>query len=132
MAVAGICAYDSDAHGLAQRYFHQALRLAKSSGDKGFGGYVVALLVNQSLHLADYRQSVAFAQAALRGAGDHISPALAADLYAMQAKAYACLGDAAHTPLPAMSAVTFRSGAAPAAMLPPTCRKVAETCNGRT
>lgn len=35
VAVAGICAYDSDAHGLAQRYFHQALRLAKASGDRG-------------------------------------------------------------------------------------------------
>ncbi|MGW4233739.1 transcriptional regulator [Streptomyces sp. NPDC004980] len=93
VAVAGICAYDSDAHGLAQRYFHQALRLAKASGDRGLGGYVIALLVNQSLHLADYRRSVAFAEAALRAAGPHISPALAADLYAMQAKAYARLDD---------------------------------------
>lgn len=93
MAVAGICAYDSDAHGLAQRYFHQALRLAKASGDRGLGGYVIALLVNQSLFLAEYRQSVAFAEAALRAAGRDITPALAADLYAMQAKAYAHLGD---------------------------------------
>lgn len=95
MAVAGICAYDSDAHGLAQRYFHQALRLAKASGDRGLGGYVIALLVNQSLFLAEYRQSVAFAEAALRAAGREITPALAADLHAMQAKAYARLGDRA-------------------------------------
>ncbi|MFF5335886.1 transcriptional regulator [Streptomyces sp. NPDC013181] len=95
VAVAGICAYDSDAHGLAQRYFHQALRLAKASGDRGFGGYVIALLVNQSLFLAEYRRSVAFAQAALRTAGGGITPALAADLHAMQAKAYARLGDRA-------------------------------------
>ncbi|MEU3223741.1 transcriptional regulator [Streptomyces sp. NPDC006976] len=93
VAVAGICAYDSDAHGLAQRYFHQALRLAKASGDRGLGGYVIALLVNQSLFLAEYRQSVAFAEAALRAAGREITPALAADLHAMQAKAYARLGD---------------------------------------
>ncbi|MFD8692397.1 transcriptional regulator [Streptomyces sp. NPDC059651] len=93
VAVAGICAYDSDAHGLAQRYFHQALRLAKASGDRGLGGYVIALLVNQSLFLADFRQSVAFAEAALRAAGRDITPALAADLHAMQAKAYAHLGD---------------------------------------
>ncbi|MER5278463.1 transcriptional regulator [Streptomyces sp. NPDC002809] len=93
VAVAGICAYDSDAHGLAQRYFHQALRLAKASGDRGLGGYVIALLVNQSLFLAEYRQSVAFAEAALRAAGRDITPALAADLHAMQAKAYAHLGD---------------------------------------
>ncbi|MFG2230253.1 transcriptional regulator [Streptomyces sp. NPDC048723] len=93
VAVAGICAYDSDAHGLAQRYFHQALRLAKASGDRGLGAYVIALIVNQSLHLREYRQAVAFAEAALRAAGRHTTAALAADLYAMQAKAYAQLGD---------------------------------------
>ncbi|MFF5976189.1 transcriptional regulator [Streptomyces sp. NPDC012769] len=95
VAVAGICAYDSDAHGLAQRYFHQALRLAKASGDRGLGAYVVALLVNQSLFMGEYRQAVAFAEAALRSAGREITPALATDLTAMQAKAYAHLGDAA-------------------------------------
>src|SRR5690606_23417402 len=93
VAIAGICAYDSDAHGLAQRYFHQALRLAKASGDRGLGAYVIALLVNQSLYMREFRQSVAFAEAALRAAGTHITPALASDLYAMQAKAYAHLGD---------------------------------------
>lgn len=93
VALAGICAYDSDAHGLAQRYFHQALRLAKSSGDRALGGYVIALLVNQSLHLGEFRRAVAFAEAAIRAAGHRITPALAADLHAMQAKAYARLGD---------------------------------------
>ncbi|MET9625123.1 MULTISPECIES: transcriptional regulator [unclassified Streptomyces] len=93
VAVAGICAYDSDALGLAQRYFHQALRLAKASGDRGLGAYVVALLVNQSLFMGEYRQAVAFAESALRSAGSEITPALAADLSAMQAKAYAHLGD---------------------------------------
>ncbi|WP_030418119.1 hypothetical protein [Streptomyces sp. NRRL F-5065] len=95
VAVAGICAYDSDAHGLAQRYFHQALRLAKASGDRALGAYVIALLVNQALYLREYRQAVAFAEAALRAAGGQTTQALASDLYAMQAKAYARLGDAA-------------------------------------
>ncbi|MER5973683.1 transcriptional regulator [Streptomyces sp. NPDC002055] len=95
VAIAGICAYDSDAHGLAQRYFHQALRLAKASGDRGLGAYVIALIVNQSLFLGEHRQAVAFAESALRAAGGHITPALTADLYAMQAKAYARLGDGA-------------------------------------
>ncbi|MER7050039.1 transcriptional regulator [Streptomyces jumonjinensis] len=93
VAVAGICAYDSDAQGLAQRYFHQALRLAKASGDRAFGGYVIALLVNQSLFMAEYRQAVAFAEAGIRAAGGAISHALACDLYAMQAKAYSRMGD---------------------------------------
>lgn len=91
VAVAGICAYDSDAHGLAQRYFHQALRLAKASGDRRFGGYVIALLVNQCLFLRSYRQATAFAEAGLRAAGPHMSPALRTDLYVMQAKAFAAM-----------------------------------------
>ncbi|SCD41506.1 transcriptional regulator [Streptomyces sp. di188] len=95
VAIAGICAYDSDAHGLAQRSFHRALRLAKASGDRGLGAYVIALLVNQSLHMREFRQAVAFAEGALRAAGHRITPALASDLCAMQAKAYAHLGDAA-------------------------------------
>ncbi|GGQ23683.1 transcriptional regulator [Streptomyces roseolilacinus] len=93
VAVAGICAYDSDELGLAQRYFHQALRLAKASGVRGLGAYVVALLVNQALFTGEYRQAVAFAETALRAARRRITPALAADLHAMQAKAYARLGD---------------------------------------
>ena len=96
VAIAGICAYDSDAHGLAQRYFHQALRLAKASGDRALGAYVIALLVNQSLFLREHRQAIAFAEAALRAAGADLTPALASDLHAMQAKAYARLGDGAN------------------------------------
>jgi hypothetical protein len=88
-AIAGICGYDSDAHSVAQRYFHQALRLAKASGDRRFGGYVVALLVNQAIFLKDYWQAIAFVEAGLRTAGPYISPALRTDLYAMQAKAFA-------------------------------------------
>jgi hypothetical protein len=95
VAVAGICAYDSDRQGTAQQYFHQALRMAKASGDRAFGGYVVALLVNQALYLREYRQATAFAQAGIRTAGPHLSPALAADLYVMQAKAYARMHDQA-------------------------------------
>lgn len=95
VAIAGICSYDSDAQGLAQRYFHQALRLAKASGDRAIGGYAIALLVNQALYMKDYRQAVAFAEAGLRTAGHAISPALACDLHAMQAKAYSRMGDQA-------------------------------------
>lgn len=92
-AMGGICAYDADAQGLAQRYFHQALRLGKASGDRPFGGYVVALLVNQALFLGENRHAIACAEAVLRTANPHATPALATDLYAMQAKAYARLGD---------------------------------------
>ena len=92
-ALAGICAYDADLQGIAQRYFFQALRMAKASGDQGFGGYVVALLANQALYRGSNRQVIQYAETALRGARGSLSPALITDLNALQAKAYARIGD---------------------------------------
>jgi tetratricopeptide (TPR) repeat protein len=92
-ALAGICAYDADLQAVAQRYFFHALRMAKASGDRGFGGYVVALLANQSLYLGLYRQVIQYAETALRAARQHLTPALVTDLSTLQAKAYARMGD---------------------------------------
>ena len=92
-ALAGICAYDADLQGMAQRYFFYALRMAKASGDRGFGGYVVALLANQGLYLGLYRQVIQYAETALRGARQRLTPALVTDLSTLQAKAYARMGD---------------------------------------
>src|SRR6266487_13442 len=93
VAVAGICLYDADRQAVAQRYFFDALRLAKASGDRGFGGYIVALLANQSMSLARYRQVVQYAETAVRGAGNCLGPALVSDLCTLQARAYARMGD---------------------------------------
>jgi hypothetical protein len=92
-ALAGICAYDADSQGIAQRYYFQALRMAKASGDRGFGGYVIALLTNQALYLRRNRQVIQYAETALRGARGNLSAALVADLNSLQAKAYARIGD---------------------------------------
>jgi tetratricopeptide (TPR) repeat protein len=95
VAMAGICMYDTDRQAAAQRYFFDALRLAKASGDRGFGGYIVALLANQSMSLGCYRQVIQYAETAVRGARGYLSPALTSDLCALQAKAYARMGDRA-------------------------------------
>ncbi|MGC9670979.1 hypothetical protein ACNTMW_31080 [Planosporangium sp. 12N6] len=94
-ALAGVCAYDADQQPLAQRHLHHALRLAKASGDRGFGGYIVALLATQSLHVGEYRLVVQYAQTALRAAGSQLTPALTADLHTLAAKAYARMHDSA-------------------------------------
>ena len=94
-AIAGISMYDTDRQAAAQKYFFDALRLAKASGDRGFGGYVVALLANQSMCLGRYRQVIQYAETAMRGARGYLSPALASDLCTLQAKAYARMGDSA-------------------------------------
>lgn len=92
-ALAGICNYDADLQGMAQRYFFQSLRMAKASGDRGFGGYVIALLANQALYRGLYRQVIQYTETALRAAYGHLSPALITDLSTLQAKAYARIGD---------------------------------------
>jgi tetratricopeptide (TPR) repeat protein len=91
-AIAGICLYDTDRQAAAQRYFFDALRLAKASGDRGFGGYIVALLANQAMYLGRFRQVIQYAETALRGARSCLSPALVSDLCTLQAKAYARMG----------------------------------------
>lgn len=92
-ALAGICSYDADLQGTAQRYYFHALRMAKASGDRAFGGYVIALLANQALYRGNNRQVIQYAQTALRGARGRLSPALITDLSSLQAKAYARIGD---------------------------------------
>jgi tetratricopeptide (TPR) repeat protein len=92
VAMAGICLYDTDRQAAAQRYFFDALRLAKASRDRGFGGYIVALLANQSMCLERYQQVIQYAETALRGARGCLSPALTSDLRTLQAKAYARMG----------------------------------------
>lgn len=95
VAFAGICTYDAErtAQALSQRYFFHALRMAKASGDKAFGGYVVALLTNQAIYVGDFRLAIQYAETALRAGQGCLSPALRTDLHAMQAKAYARIGD---------------------------------------
>jgi hypothetical protein len=95
VALAGVCAYDAGLQGIAQRYFFQALRMAKASGDRGFGGYVVALLANQAFYLGWYRHVVQYGETALRGARRWLTPAIVTDLNTLQAKAYARMGDRA-------------------------------------
>ncbi|MBB2909525.1 tetratricopeptide (TPR) repeat protein [Streptosporangium becharense] len=93
VALAGICAYDSNRQALSQRYLFRALRMAKASGNPAFGGYVIALLANQAMSQAKYRHVIQYAETALRGSRGHLSPALVTDLHTLQAKAYARVGD---------------------------------------
>ncbi|MFV2199079.1 hypothetical protein [Nocardiopsis sp. LOL_012] len=92
-ALAGVCAYDASRQALAQRYFVHALRMAKASGDRGLGGYVVALMSNQAMSMSEYRRVIQYTNTALRGARGDLSPALRADLSTMQARAFARMGD---------------------------------------
>lgn len=92
--LAGICAYDTDFLPLANRYLDQALRLATASDDRAFGAYVLAVMATGALHARDHLLTTQYAQAALRSNAT-LTPALAADLHTLAAKAYARMRDTA-------------------------------------
>lgn len=94
-ALAGICAYDAHDQALAQKYFRAALHMAKASGDRGFSGYVMALLANQAMSMSRYPLVVQYTETVLRTGCGHLSSALVVDLRSMQARAHARLGNRA-------------------------------------
>jgi transcriptional regulator with XRE-family HTH domain len=93
IAIAGICAYDSDAHESAERHYREALALARASGDRAFGAYIYGLRGNQALLLSHNEHAVEASEVAVQTAGSHLSSALRADLWALQAKAFARMAD---------------------------------------
>lgn len=87
--------YDAGLHGLAQRYFIQALRLAESSGDRLLGASILDAMSHQATFLGRYREAANLARAARLGTTTAGSASAAAHFYAMEARALARLGDAA-------------------------------------
>ncbi|MGH3871782.1 MAG: hypothetical protein ACRDSR_09780 [Pseudonocardiaceae bacterium] len=103
--LAGAAAGDVGRAALAQRYFIQGLDLAMAAGDRRYA----ALLLNQmSRMMAQFgqnalteddrlrngRQAVALARAGLAVAQGAVTPALAAELHAVEARGLALVGDA--------------------------------------
>lgn len=89
----GAMAYDTGMHGLARRYFVQALGLAHASGDRALGGKVLALMSHQANFLGEYREALRFARAAKLGANGYATPRVHAMYCSMEARALASLGD---------------------------------------
>ncbi|MFD3402944.1 hypothetical protein ACFWUU_19820 [Kribbella sp. NPDC058693] len=89
----GAMAYDVGLHGLARRYFVQALSLAHASGDRPLGGKVLALMSHQANYLGDFREAVDLARAAALGAGGAASARVRSMYAAMEARGLASMGD---------------------------------------
>jgi tetratricopeptide (TPR) repeat protein len=87
--------YDSGLHGLAQRYFVQALKLADASGDRLLAGGILDAMSHQATFLGRYREAANLARAARTGTASLGSASLSAHFHAMEARALARLGDAA-------------------------------------
>ncbi|MGH3343604.1 MAG: hypothetical protein ACRDPK_12155 [Carbonactinosporaceae bacterium] len=91
--LAGWMAYDTGLHGLAQRYFVQALRLSQSAGDRAFGGYVLATMSRQATYLGHGQEAVQLARAAQQGAYGWATPRAKAVFCAVEARGHGILGD---------------------------------------
>lgn len=92
--LAGWTSYDIGAHGLAQRYFVQALRLAQAAGDRVFGGYVLVTMSRQAVHLGHGREAVQLARVAQQGVGTGAPVVVQALLHAAEARGHGILGEA--------------------------------------
>ncbi|MFD7072326.1 transcriptional regulator [Streptomyces sp. NPDC059913] len=89
----GWMAYDSGEHGTAQRYLIQSLRLAEESKNAALGAHVLAGMADQATLLGNPQEGRRLAQAGRAGLGKDTSPACLADLWALEARALAKLGD---------------------------------------
>ena len=91
----GWMAFDCGDHGIAQRYLIQALRLAQEARCPELGGHVLAGLADQATLLGHPDQALQYARAGRAGLARGHSPACLADLWVLQARASAVMGDAA-------------------------------------
>ncbi|MDF3288504.1 MULTISPECIES: regulator [Streptomyces] len=92
--LAGWTSYDIGAHGLAQRYFVQSLRLAQAAADRVYGGYVLVTMSRQAVYLGHGREAIQLARVAQQGVGTGAPPVVQALLHAAEARGHGLLGDA--------------------------------------
>lgn len=91
--LAGWMAYDLERHGLAQRYLIQALGLARSAGDDGLAGEILAGMSHQAIYIGQPRHGLELAGAAVTAAERSGVFSLLAEARVLEAHAFARLGD---------------------------------------
>ncbi|WOT34284.1 hypothetical protein [Streptomyces coeruleorubidus] len=67
LLLAGWMSYDSGLHGIAQRYFIQALRMTQAAGDRLLGGSILSAMSHQATFVGRYREAATLARAAFTG-----------------------------------------------------------------
>ncbi|WP_327356625.1 regulator [Streptomyces sp. NBC_01304] len=91
--LAGWTSYDIAAHGLAQRYFVQALRLSQAAGDRAYGSYVLVTMSRQAVYLGHGREAVQLARVAQQGVGSAAPPLVQSLLHSVEARGHGVLGE---------------------------------------
>lgn len=90
--LAGWMSYDVGLQPTAQKYFVLALHAAKEAGDKPLGAYVLSSMSRQMIHLGRPDDALELIHLAQYGSRDCAGPRTQAMLYAMEARAYANMG----------------------------------------
>ncbi|MEV6199443.1 hypothetical protein AB0M64_05650 [Streptomyces sp. NPDC051771] len=90
--LAGWMSYDVGLQPTAQKYFVLALHAAKEAGDKPLGSYILSSMSRQMIHLGRPDDALELIHLAQYGSRDCATPRTQAMLYAMEARAYANMG----------------------------------------
>lgn len=85
--------YDCGLHGIAQRYYVHALRLAQAGNDRQLACSIMSAMSHQANYLGYSTEAANLARAAHSGLRDLATPALTAQFRAMEARALARAGD---------------------------------------
>ncbi|MER5480634.1 regulator [Streptomyces sp. NPDC002734] len=120
--LAGWTSYDIGAHGLAQRYFVQALRLSQAASDRMYGAYVLVSMSRQAVYLGHGREAVQLARVAQQGAGGSAPPVVQALLHAVEARAHGVLGEVRASTAALVRAERALEAARPGDEVPPWAR----------
>ncbi|MET9967595.1 hypothetical protein ABZZ80_17125 [Streptomyces sp. NPDC006356] len=90
--LAGWMSYDVGLQPTAQKYFVLGLHAAKEAGDRPLGSYVLSSMSRQMIHLGRPDDALELIHLAQYGSRDCASPRTQSMLYAMEARAYANMG----------------------------------------
>jgi hypothetical protein len=93
MLLAAWMSYDSGLHGLAQRYFIQALGLAEAGRNRLLGASILDAMSHQATFLGRCGDAATLASAARTGTRGLATATLSAHFHAMEARALARAGD---------------------------------------
>lgn len=90
--LAGWMSYDVGLQPSAQKYFVLALHAAKEAGDRPLGAYVLSNMSRQMIHLGRPDDALELIHLAQYGSRDTATATTQSMLYAMEARAYASMG----------------------------------------
>ncbi|MGW0702604.1 transcriptional repressor NsdA [Streptomyces sp. NPDC002867] len=90
--LAGWMSYDVGLQPTAQKYFVLALHASKEAGDKPLGSYILSSMSRQMIHLGRPDDALELIHLAQYGSRDCATARTQAMLYAMEARAYANMG----------------------------------------